>query len=378
MKLLTYKFFEPIANSWNFSEVTLGKINLLVGNTGSGKTRFLNTLFNIGTSVANETVDLVIGHWEVNITVQNSRFFWLLEVNRTKDDIKPVVTKELLVQSSSKEKKRIIIDRNINKFSFCDKKMPKLSPNKSGLTLLKNEDIINPINKGFASILRRHFSMDALLKASQYVTVPDIFLQNKKSITIEDIFWSDFPLNINLFLLSQFFPKKYELICNNYKLIFPFIENIEIKELTDLHKFINISGRVPVFCIKEKGSTDWVELKELSSGMQKVLLIITDFYILPNEGVYLLDEYENSLGPNAIDFLPEFLNQEDNNNQYIITSHHPYIISNIPIKNWYVFHRVRKKVNILFGSELIQKYGKSKQDAFSQLINDPFYIEGIE
>ncbi len=40
--------------------------------------------------------------------------------------------------------------------------------------------------------------------------------------------------------------------------------------------------------------------------MQKVLLILTDVFILPEGGVYIIDEYENSLGLNAIDFLARF------------------------------------------------------------------------
>ena len=61
-----------------------------------------------------------------------------------------------------------------------------------------------------------------------------------------------------------------------------------------------------------------------------------------------------------------------------VTSHHPYIINNIPVRNWYVFHRKGNEVTVKHGDELISKYGKSKQEAFIQLLNDCFYIRGIE
>ena len=107
--------------------------------------------------------------------------------------------------------------------------------------------------------------------------------------------------------------------------------------------------------------------------MQKALLIITDIMTLPKGSIYMVDEYENSLGINAIDFLPELLDDHGANSQFFVTTHHPYLINNMPMKTWRVFHREGSKVSIKSGEELERKYGKSKQQAFVQLINDPFY-----
>ncbi len=107
--------------------------------------------------------------------------------------------------------------------------------------------------------------------------------------------------------------------------------------------------------------------------MQKVLLIITDILTLPAGSIYIIDEYENSLGVNAIDFLPQFLMDHGESVQFIITTHHPYLINNMPINSWRIFHRVGSVVSIKQGSEFQQKFGVSKQQAFIQLLNDPFY-----
>jgi len=101
-------------------------------------------------------------------------------------------------------------------------------------------------------------------------------------------------------------------------------------------------GKTPVFCIKEKSINKWVECNQLSSGMQKVLLILTDTFL------------------------------------FIITSHHPYIINKIPVENWFIFHRQGSEVSIRYGDWPKERFGKSKQQAFIQLINDPFYNKGIE
>jgi len=91
-----------------------------------------------------------------------------------------------------------------------------------------------------------------------------------------------------------------------------------------------------------------------------------------------MDEYENSLGINAINFFPSFLADIETDKQFIITSHHPYIINKIPVENWFIFHRKGSEIKIRYGRENVERFGRSKQQRFIQLINDPFYNEGVE
>jgi hypothetical protein len=81
---------------------------------------------------------------------------------------------------------------------------------------------------------------------------------------------------------------------------------------------------------------------------------------------------------NAIDFFPQFILDLEKDIQFFITSHHPYIINAILPNNWFIFHRHGMKVSIRYGEELIDRFGKSRQKAFVQLINDPFFAKGVE
>ena len=54
MRIITYEFADLHSGGLSFSKLQLGKINLVVGDTASGKTRFLNTIFNLGASVAGQ------------------------------------------------------------------------------------------------------------------------------------------------------------------------------------------------------------------------------------------------------------------------------------------------------------------------------------
>lgn len=375
MRISTYKYSDMDDFGWNFSEIKFGKINLLVGNTGSGKTRFLNTIFNIGSFVADAKAEIRLGHWELGIRSNNNDFTWRIEIKKSAKLRKAVVDNELLRNNTTGE---IIFERDQNHFSFLGKELPKLSQSQSGLMILKDETVINPISKGFGQILRRHFSFDALLRVTEYGSLEDELVHSNHKMEIDEIFEGNFPLNLNLFLLQKYHPIIFNEISTYFISIFPFIEHFQIMDVHQVNKNFPFQNPVPVFCIKEKGNNEWIELREFSSGMQKVLLILTDFYTLPDEGIYLIDEYENSLGINAIDFLPTFLKEKEDNHQYIITSHHPYLISSIPTKNWYIFHREKKAVSILYGKEVVDRYGSSKQDSFMQLINDPYYSEGIK
>jgi len=109
--------------------------------------------------------------------------------------------------------------------------------------------------------------------------------------------------------------------------------------------------------------------------MFKVLLILTDLYSIPDGSIYIIDEYENSLGVNAIHFLPELLYKIENDIQIFITSHHPYLINKIPIENWIILNRKGTKIEARFGEKNKELYGKSKHDQFTNLLNDPFYNE---
>ncbi len=116
-------------------------------------------------------------------------------------------------------------------------------------------------------------------------------------------------------------------------------------------------------------------MSEISSGMFKTLLHLAEIKLMADGFVILIDEFENSLGVNCIDIVAEDLLKPGRNLQYIITSHHPYIINNIDMKYWKVVMRDGTKVSTKTADEL--KLGKSKHQAFKQLLNLEEFTGGI-
>lgn len=367
MRILNYKYSDGPAGGWDYSKVDLGNINLIVGETGSGKTRFLNTVFNIGSIIRNGR-QATRGYWDIELSVNDTNYIWNYR-NATGNSID---SEKLIRIKNGKEE--VLVDRTNDEFLFKGTKLPKLSSQISAIQLLKEEEDIREIFVGFGKIARRSFFSDEMERAAAFSTIPSS-LQQSVAKSKNSALLYEYPLSLRLYLLRENFKDKYDQICGYYKSIFTNVESFDFPNASKLNLPVEISesGKTPVFAIKEKNVPQLIGIHELSSGMQKVLLLLTDIMTLPGGWIYLLDEYENSLGINAINFLPEFLDQHGNGNQFIITTHHPYLINNMPIKNWYVFHRSGSRVDIKYGNELEARYGKSKQKAFIQLMNDPIY-----
>jgi AAA15 family ATPase/GTPase len=373
--LTYYKYNGRGKEVWEFDPIRMGTINLLVGASGSGKTRFLNTLFNFSEFIS-KGKPFRPGQWELKVSINNIEYH--INYEGDLDDLsKPYVKKELIKRKLKEGKEEEIIRRTKEEFYFLDKELPKLERDISSITLLKEEEIIKPLYRIFSHMMRRRFHDNDLNLAVAYESLSkDRLNYYKKNPDLEEIWGNDHPVQSRLFLFKELFNEKYKTIIEFFKNVFPTIQEAEIGVLKDSP--IKDGGIIPVFLVKEKGVKDNIRLAELSSGMQKVLLIVTDILSLPPNSIYIIDEYENSLGINAIDFLPEILNSYASSSQYFITTHHPYLINNMPVQNWIVFHRKGSKVLMKSGRELEQSFGKSKQKSFIQLLNNPFYLEGVK
>jgi len=377
MKILEYYYKDVEEPGWEFEKVNFGSINLLVGDTATGKSRFLNTIFNLGRFVVFK--EFKNGIWDLCFEHNGANYRWKLETEKEIDKNKlGVITKEALYKKKDGTEE-IIVERNKETFTFSNNQLPKLSPRETSISLLQEEDKLRDPFDGFSVIQRRLFNKDALQVTTNLQAISVSVIETvKKKKDLRELFGAEYNLSINLFLLSNYFAETYEKIMAYYQKVFPFIQETKVIDFTELHPNIPIGGNIPVFVIREKGSKKWIPITEFSSGMQKVLLILTDIYIIPKGGVYIIEEYENSLGVTAIDFFPEFVLELEKDVQFFITSHHPYVINGIPPDRWYIFHRKGMNVSIRHGEEIKEKYSKSKQQAFIQLINDPFYSKGVE
>lgn len=107
--------------------------------------------------------------------------------------------------------------------------------------------------------------------------------------------------------------------------------------------------------------------------MKKVFLQLCYLLLSPPHSVFLIDEFENGFGVNCIDAISEWLLKPNMKYQFIITSHHPYIINHIPSKRWKI---VSRNKNIIQAYEADQFLDESNHESFIKLINLPIYKLG--
>ena len=130
----------------------------------------------------------------------------------------------------------------------------------------------------------------------------------------------------------------------------------------------------PILHLVQKHTDYIVHEKDIASGILKTLFMIAQIHLLPKGTVVLVDEIENSLGVNCMDSVLENIIFE-NRGQFILTSHHPYIINNIPYERWLIITRENGEIKAHKAAEF--DLGKSRQENFIKLINLKEFQEGV-
>jgi len=269
MRILSYEFKGESENEINFSKIKFNKLNLIIGNSGAGKTRLLNTIFNSALLVTRKN-KFYTGFWDITLEHNSLKYRWIVETGKDDDDGEYKIFKESIL-SYDGDKETVLVDRSPDSFKFIDEKLPKLSHNESSIALLNNEELIKPIYEALSSIMRRNFSGADLDLLTAFQSLPQHILKNiKKTKSLKDLFKSGLNLSCKLYILSEVFKEKYDKVCADFKATFPFVSEVKLLE-GDRFGF-HSTGIVPVFALKEKFNNKWIPLNELSSGMKKVLL----------------------------------------------------------------------------------------------------------
>lgn len=147
--------------------------------------------------------------------------------------------------------------------------------------------------------------------------------------------------------------------------IVPSIEDIKM-ELVAGSEFYNLH-------MLENGK--WISKNSIAGGILKtVYLLAVINFNLPNN-VILLDELENSLGVNCLDEITDYIltATHSHKSQFIMTSHHPYIISHIKEPNWLIISQNNGVISAKKAYNVGITSVNNLQDLFFQLIN---YIQG--
>jgi predicted ATPase len=373
--------FSSYDREWQIETVNFKELNLLVGVSGVGKTRILQAL-DLICDVAKDTERKLGGvNWSIEFSHLSKDYKWELETSKSSDETfelnlnneafepgKAEIRYERLAEYKDGQWTKIV-SRSATESSLHEKELPKLKKTESVITLLAEEDSIAPISKAFKRFIFNETPQRAI------VSVPfdpsDISLsreESKEGRTSEiDRFKEsavDAPTVFKGFFMQKFFPSLFEEVKETYSEIFPNVEDIRISVDQEFGNQYQL-----LLEIKEEYSESWVKQTQISSGMYRTLTCLIEVMSAPDGSVIAIDEFENSLGINCMSGLTEFILDKSPDIQFILTSHHPYIINNIPWESWQVVSRDAGSIKVKPATEIPDLDTASNLDKFTQLID---------
>lgn len=366
MKILSLKLKNNFLG-WDFDEVDFSSnLTLLVGVSGAGKTQILRGIIDLSRIANGKTINGL--EWKIRFsTINNTEFIWegcfdTVDIDGLYMQDEDETEKSPLLYEKITSKDTVLVERNEESNQYQGNPIPKLSSHQSMIYLLREESAITEIFNALNKIeYRDHTRNGSSLMIISKKSLPF----RSKYTTLENIINSNEDIKTKLYLVYENKLDIFKKIKSNFMDVFQQIEDIKLIPLKMKGIAAKWFGKIPVIYIKEKSVSKWIREDRVSSGMMRTLIHLSEIFLSSESTVILIDEFENSLGINCIDILTEDLIHENKTLQFIATSHHPYIINNIPYEYWKIITRTGGHINIRNASDY--NLGKSKQDAFIQL-----------
>jgi hypothetical protein len=391
--LLQSLTFEDKRTGWKLEDLRLDRFNLLVGASGVGKTKILRaieTVRRIGRG--DELRNLAGVKFEIRFEHGGRNYRWQMDAAQHEEPVgstavgappskssSPYILEELLECDGNK-----LVTRKEEEFLFREQRLPLLNRAESAVKLL-DDSAIHMLREGFDQLFlveeagSPHDALSSFVLEGQF----DIF----------KAFSGRLPANLlgslvsnnaaaKAFLLKNYYPDQYESLKQEFVSIFPSIEDIDIVRTAPSVTFDAISGSPIRYCelmfrLKEQGVAQWIEASDFSGGMARTLAQLIELTLALPGTIVLVDEFENSLGVNCMGPVMDLFLSRANDLQFIITSHHPYIINNVPKEYWKIVQRKGSTVRVTPARDIRALQGASALDAFTRLINSREYEDGI-
>jgi ABC-type glutathione transport system ATPase component len=381
MKILNFSFSDD-KNGWSLENVQFDDINLLIGLSGVGKTKILKSILSLKKISNGITFNGI--KWNIDFMDSSKKqYTWTGEFskidisstiaeNENIDDNRinaPIILYEQLLCDNNK-----LITRTKDEITYNNQKLPKLLPNKSAIYFLKEESPIDEIFIEINKITLNDHSCSIERQRMLNLYDKDKIIKDYRSV--KEIINSNLIMPVRLFWVYNNNKMIFNKIAKHFQDIFPFVNSlrVDLLEENDRSKVPVELREMPFIQIKEKNIDNWIPQLEISSGMFNALMHLCEIYLSADNSVILIDELENSLGINCLGPISDEILDNTRKTQFIITSHHPYIINNIKSDFWKVVTRNSGKVSVTRYEIDIKE---SHHDPYIQLINSIQYSDGI-
>lgn len=287
---------------------------VVAGSNGSGKTTFLESIWNYFFDIALYKTDIME---KINITLEN----------KFEDSIKNKIINELYFLSSYKENDRKKYQAILSSFET----LPKLIyiPTEINFSEVKTE----------TTNFYREYSFFNIVDFNMIKDIPSYIVSRIMYILGQ---------NENLTMLEA--RKKITEEINGI---------FNILELDVKLKGISKDGKnMPIF---ENSQGEEFDINELSSGEKQLFLRTLSIKMLePEDSIILIDEPELSLHPKWQQQIIKVYQSIGKNNQIIVATHSPHILGSVPSENIIILSKNEEnKIVPITGEELYSSYGQT-------------------
>lgn len=391
-------------SGWHLKDARFDDINLLVGVSGVGKTKIVEAIRRLATMAFKSIVELTPMVWSIEYVNDNHTYCWEGEI-----DIANSENTEFFAEDGVTFKNErlscdgnVIISRDRERLFFAGNKAPKFDASQSALVLLTGEADVKAARSAFMflafesgnSLPIEGYRFPKLRKKEEALNTivqqgRTLFERIPKSeaskVTGMLQFLTTWATSLSsekntkpfaAYLAKQLEPERFARIKEDFCDIFPSVTDVTVEFASEL---VDGGDRLLLqFAIKESGSDEWILQPKMSSGMLRTLLHLVAIDAAPPGSVVVVDEFENSLGKNCLPRMTETLLEHVGEIQFILTSHHPYVINKIPIDCWQLVRRRGNTVTLTSARDIPALMDESHHDAFDRLLNIDEFIDGVK
>ena len=356
-------------------------ISLLVGLTGSGKSQIISAIEVLCGIATHSTSSFQSISGSISFSVNGNDYIWSVETIRSEEDdsdrddvpnkimniyrmmyydAKTIIASEHLSCNGETVFNRNDKENFISGFS----EIPPCDNTRSYISLFNKYKKIKEANFAFKSIYQIWFRRPAAYKVNISALDDKIarfsFLSelahDQEENKLAFPFFHDLISKIGILLDTN--AGLWNEVLANYQSIFEEVEDIKIGPCLGSKEAVTI-----YFVINHVE----IDIGNISSGMVKTLQLITDLFLSSESNVILIDELENGFGINCIDAVWDIVKKKARNIQFILTSHHPYVISNLDYSKFLIVQRKENEIFTQTGKEF--KLDETHLDYYDMIFN---------
>lgn len=374
--------FKDYTTGQKIEKLGFDNLNLLVGVSGAGKTQILKILLNY-ISVASRASKFSFifnfaGHFEINFSIHNmfkqddwisKEVVWRIDTSRMNKISEPFnqYAYGISNESLSVNGKEIIF-RDLNQLRINAVDTANIASVKSVLGVFNSPNDIEYVCSNFFTVSPNYGQKNVFqnVPLNEFEGTSHWIKDNNLTENNFLLFIHNYSTLLQIALVRAFNSELFNEFLSRLQSIFPNIEDLKI----DAYKNLDISNDNSLtLYINENGK--WISMDAISGGILKVIYILASVEFSVGNTTIFIDELENSLGINCLDSVTDYIIEKStyDNIQFIVTSHHPYIINNISAKNWRIISQNAGIISSKSADEIGIDTKNNRQEQFFQLIN---------